>query len=316
MSTVAAVDPASGHGPANAARAPPVMTLRSKRTFPQRCAALVLVPLLSGCVAAAIAVPAMTVAGVITRKPARPVLEAPPPTEPALVLPEGGARAELTSLIDLPPPTGADLAGDPWRDFASYALERGAELSGSPGGAEPAESALLSTEGIASLAARRRACGSTQPAVVIDLDHGPTAFSPESAGPPSPGLVEALARLREAGVVVLWISGADANLVAEVAEALRRTGLDPAGRDPLLLTLGEDDRKQTLREEANEDLCIVAIAGDQRTDFDELFDYLRNPDAAAGFEALIGSGWFVVPAPLTAPAERGDAGRLVSPSPD
>ena len=308
MSTVAAADPASGQAPPNAARAPLDMWLRSARTFPQLCAALVLAPLLSGCVAAAIAVPAMTVAGVITRKPARPMLEAPAPAEPTaseltVVLPEGGARAELTSLTELPPPTRADLAGDPWREFASYALDRGAELSGAPGGAEPAESALLAPDGIASLAARRRTCGNTQPAVVIDLDHGPTAFSPQSAGPPSPGLVEALARLREAGVVVLWISGADANLVAEVGEALRRTGLDPAGRDPLLLTLGEDDRKQTLREEANEDLCIVAIAGDQRTDFDELFDYLRNPDAAAGFESLIGSGWFVTPAPLaSAPA--------------
>jgi hypothetical protein len=283
------------------------MRVRSARTVPQLCAALVLAPLLSGCVAAAIAVPAMTVAGVITRKPARPMLEAPAPAEPAApelvpelaaVLPESGARAELTSLTELPPPTRADLAGDPWRDFATYALDRGAELSGSPRRTEPVKSALLAPEGSASLAARRRTCGNTQPAVVIDLDHGPTAFSPQSAGPPTPGLIEALARLREAGVVVLWMSGADANLVAEVGEALRRTGLDPAGRDPLLLTLGEDDRKQTLREEANEDLCIVAIAGDQRTDFDELFDYLRNPDAAAGFESLIGSGWFVTPAPL------------------
>jgi predicted secreted acid phosphatase len=157
---------------------------------------------------------------------------------------------------------------------------------------------LLAPEGIASLTARRRPCGGTEPAVIIDLDNGPAAFSPDSAGTPAPGLANALARLREAGVVVLWISGTDANRVNDVADALRRTGLDPTGRDPLLLALSEDDRKQTMREEANEDVCVVAIAGDRRADFDELFDYLRSPDAAAGLDALVGSGWFITPVPL------------------
>ena len=285
-----------------------------KRRLVQRCAALALLPLLSGCVAAAIAVPAMTAAGVLTRKPARPMVEAPAaaavtiPANAAPALPAvgsgSGVTAELTALTELPPPSGADLAGDPWRGFVSYALERSAGLAGPSGVvAEPAESALLSPEGISRLTALRRPCGGNEPAVIVDLDNGPAAFSPEGAGPPSPGLAEGLARLREAGVVVLWISRADANRVNGVAEALRRSGLDPAGRDPLLLVLDEDDRKQTMRVEANEDVCVVAIAGDQRADFDELFDYLRNPDAATGFESLIGSGWFVTPAPLaTAPA--------------
>ena len=290
-----------------------------KRRLVQRCAALALLPLLSGCVAAAIAVPAMTAAGVLTRKPARPMVEAPASAAPAAAavtipadappaLPAvgsgSGVTAELTALTELPPPSGADLAGDPWRGFVSYALEQSAGLAGPSGVvAEPAESALLSPEGISRLTALRRPCGGNEPAVIVDLDNGPAAFSPEGAGPPSPGLAEGLARLREAGVVVLWISRADANRVNGVAEALRRSGLDPAGRDPLLLVLDEDDRKQTMRVEANEDVCVVAIAGDQRADFDELFDYLRNPDAATGFESLIGSGWFVTPAPLaTAPA--------------
>ena len=279
-----------------------------KRALAQRCAALALLPLLSGCVAAAIAVPAMTAYGALAERksartapasselPAAAAARESEGTSPALasVLPESGAVAEVTSLTALPSPTTADLGGDPWREFATYALEQSAEL----GRTTALESAVLAPAGVRNLAAQRRPCGGTEPAVIIDLDNGRDAFSPEGANTPSPGLSSALARLRDAGFVVLWISSADANRVDDVAAALRRTGLDPEGRDPLLLALNEDDRKQTMREEANENLCVVAVAGDRRADFDELFDYLRNPDAAAGLDSLIGSGWFITPVPV------------------
>jgi len=132
-------------------------------------------------------------------------------------------------------------------------------------------------------------------------DIGPSTFAPGNAIQPSPGLAEGLARLREADIVVLWLSQADANRVREVADALLLSGLDPAGRDPLLLMRNAEDRKQTLRQEANLDVCVIAIAGDQRADFDELFDYLRNPDNALRLEGMIGSGWFIAPVPLGPP---------------
>jgi hypothetical protein len=53
-----------------------------------------------------------------------------------------------------------------------------------------------------------------------------------------------------------------------------------------------------LRQQASEDVCIVAIAGDERSDFDELYDYLRDPNGAPALEEMIGSGWFIVPPPL------------------
>jgi hypothetical protein len=109
-----------------------------------------------------------------------------------------------------------------------------------------------------------------------------------------------VARLREAGIVVLWVSQAHANQVREVADALVLSGLDPSGRDPLLLVRNEDDRKQTLRQEANLDVCVIAVAGDRRGDFDELFDYLRDPAAAVGLEVMMGAGWFIAPAPFAA----------------
>ncbi|MBO0750424.1 MAG: hypothetical protein J2O44_08355, partial [Porphyrobacter sp.] len=103
-----------------------------------------------------------------------------------------------------------------------------------------------------------------------------------------------------AGVVVLWISRLPAARAADVARALRTSGLDPQGQDQLLLIRNGDDRKQVLRQDAEKDVCIVAIAGDERGDFDELFDYLRNPEGAAGLYPLMGHGWFLVPS-LSAP---------------
>jgi len=52
---------------------------------------------------------------------------------------------------------------------------------------------------------------------------------------------------------------------------------------------------------------VVAIAGDERGDFDELFDYLRDPGSAVGLYPMMGEGWFLVPSlgtPAAASTER------------
>ena len=87
----------------------------------------------------------------------------------------------------------------------------------------------------------------------------------------------------------------------EVAQWVRSSGLDPQGQDQFLLLRTADDRKQLLREDANKDVCVVAVAGDARGDFDELFDYFRDPAGAIGLEPMMGRGWFEVP-PLSAAA--------------
>ena len=45
---------------------------------------------------------------------------------------------------------------------------------------------------------------------------------------------------------------------------------------------------------------VLAIAGDRKADFDEVFDYLRNPDGpvAIALEQFIGAGWFLAPPPI------------------
>jgi len=265
-------------------------------------AALALLPLLGGCVAAAaLAVPAMTAIGVTTRdkppaEPAAPTVE-PPTVSRADEGLADVASIELLPLTELPAPTGGGTSAgssDPWRDLLAFALSRTPNADGE------IASAMLSQDARLDLVSQVEPCGRFDRAVVIDLDRGATAFEPGARLRAQPALADKLAALRQAGILVMWISRQDPNRVGDIANALLSSGLDPTGRDPILLTLGEGDRKQTLREQAAKTACIVAIAGDERQDFDELFGYLRDPTMATNFDSLLGAGWFLVPAPLTA----------------
>ncbi len=42
----------------------------------------------------------------------------------------------------------------------------------------------------------------------------------------------------------------------------------------------------------------MAIAGDSRRDFDEMFAYLRDPDALTAADPLLGTRCFLIPHPL------------------
>jgi hypothetical protein len=193
------------------------------------------------------------------------------------------------------PPSFSDAMSDKWQRFAETALTRSRAFGG-PG---PVPSALLVPFRAAEWPARRP-CVAETAAVVVDLDEGATVFNPASDVNPAAGLADALARLREAGVVVLWVSQASANRVKEIGDALRASGLDPTGRDPLLLVRNPNERKQIIRTDAEQSVCVVAIAGDQRSDFDELFDYLRVPEYEAGLDHMLDDGWFLTSPPLSA----------------
>ncbi|AWW72991.1 hypothetical protein CD351_00965 [Erythrobacter sp. KY5] len=144
----------------------------------------------------------------------------------------------------------------------------------------------------------RASCVGIQPTVLIDLDPNEGTFSPLDAGNPPAGLAAGLDRLRAAGVAIAWISGGASSSSELYRDALARTGLDESGADQLLLMRGPDDRKQIRREQLAQQTCLIAIAGDDRSDFDELYDYLLNPGDAAVLEPLIGEGWFLIPTPL------------------
>ncbi len=162
--------------------------------------------------------------------------------------------------------------------------------------AQSRTSAMLSSA--TSLEPDRTQCASGPPTVLIDLDPKDGALFPIDAGTASPALAERLVQLRAQGVLIAWISNSPAERESSLRAALFRSGLDQLGRDRLLLVSTPDQRKQVLREQLAETSCLVAIAGDERADFDELFDYLLNPDDALGLETIIGEGWFLIPTPL------------------
>ena len=258
------------------------------------CLGLALLPMLGGCVAA-VAVPLLA-GGTLTQVTKHRVhaATAVKPQKQKKRPAKKGAATEpapvvvVTPLRELPPPSSA--ADDPWQKFFAYALDHR-----QPGGkAGTSSSAVLQPNPSLDLP-QRRICEKPFPAVVIDLDDTVAPFAPEHLTSAPTGVAEGLAKLREAGVVVLWISQLPSSRAADVAQALRKAGLDPQGTDQLLLIRGKDDRKQLLRDNASDDVCIVAIAGDKQSDFDELFDYLRVPGSAVGLYPMMGNGWFLVP---------------------
>ena len=87
-----------------------------------------------------------------------------------------------------------------------------------------------------------------------------------------------------------------------LGDVLRASGLDPAGRDILLLTRDPAESKTDRRNAELGDFCIKAIVGDRKGDFDALFDYLRDADVPTPFDSLLGAGWFLLPPPLDYPA--------------
>lgn len=161
----------------------------------------------------------------------------------------------------------------------------------------PRQSALLASPG--SLSPRRTDCSIRPPAVLVDLDPAGSAMSLTNGQRPDPALTQILLSLRLQEIEIFWISQRPALDAGAIRRALVASGLDPQGRDGLLLMRREDDRKQIRRQELGETHCLLAIAGDERADFDELYLYLKDKSAAQPLEELIGAGWFLTPLPLT-----------------
>lgn len=217
------------------------------------------------------------------------------PVFPATRTLEDGTRVQIVAGA-LPPPSGAGMAP---AGFAGYDDLYGysQRVGTLPVAGSERLSAMLSDSGM--LAPTTRECSVHPAAVLIDLDPGAGVLDPAKAIHADPKLVEALARLRTEGVTIAWISANTADRAGAVRRALIASGLDTVGRDELALLRYPEERKQTRREDLAKEYCVVAIAGDERGDFDELFQYLKDPAAAAPLEPLIGNGWFLIPQPLT-----------------
>lgn len=265
-------------------------------------AAPILVAGLGGCVAAAIPVLA---GGVLAdsrlRQPAAAEPAAAPSPEVTVEAAASPAEPPATSqspvMASVVPPDAAPVqsAGEGFAAFARYAISKAPPAP--PG--EPRLSAFLDQASIGA-EPRRMPCGDQPPAVVIDLDPAGGAFDPEDPPSPAPGLAEQLAAIRAAGVTVMWSASVAVSEADKVYTVLQASALDPDRTDRLLLLRRAGDRKQERRIAAARDWCVIALAGDARGDFDELYDYLVDPSGSVA-EALapnFGAGWFLAPPPI------------------
>ena len=267
-------------------------------------------PLLAGCVAAAI--PALAIGGVVQsqrhatdveRTDAQPA-SAPSNSAPTSASMENRAGESLAghALADtttarvvsgpLPPPDPSG-EGEPYAALYSFARAQGQI----PVAGSERRSAVLAHP--LDLRPETKECSIHPAAVLVDVDPAGGTLDPSVAVRADPQLAARLASLRTDGVAIGWISASSADRAGDLRRALVASGLDPEGHDQLVLLRYPDERKQTRREDFAKEFCLVAIAGDERSDFDELFQYIKNPFLAAPLDALLGNGWFLIPQPLT-----------------
>lgn len=132
---------------------------------------------------------------------------------------------------------------------------------------------------------------------------------------PTPGAKEALDRLRDHGVTVVFNSNRAAVNAAGAEAALNAAGLGPARHGETLFLSGDDGNgsfKDGRRQTIAARYCVLAMAGDQLVDFSDLFTTEPNGVAArratvaySGIADLWGAGWFVMPNPVYGSALQG-----------
>ena len=209
-----------------------------------------------------------------------------------------GAEYEILPTTELPAPDFAapdSAARAAVNDFTAYALARASALKAG----ETVPTALLDNP--ADLTPVRRQCGAGLPSVLVDIDPPGEVASFEPPWLPSRSLANGLAELRANGVAVFWISQNGPARASAMRGALVDSGLDPQGSDGLVLMRFPAERKQARRQDLGDTICLLAIAGGERSDFDELYDYLKQDGSAQPLEPIYGDGWFLIPPPLAKP---------------
>ena len=209
-------------------------------------------------------------------------------------------EAALAAISNgLPVPAAAGTA--PYDGFIRFAMQQADRREGG----QLRETVMLSGPPLNGALALLP-CGFLPPAVIVDLDDGSGAglnLATATTGTgvrAAAGLAEALNELRRRDVAVIWMTSQPFDRFDTLSALLRSSGLDPTGGDTIVLTRSTNERKQERRMQTAASHCILAIAGDRKADFDELYDYLRNPDLPIESDRMIGAGWFLTPPPLTA----------------
>ncbi|NCP11429.1 MAG: acid phosphatase [Sphingomonadales bacterium] len=133
---------------------------------------------------------------------------------------------------------------------------------------------------------------------------------------PAPGAVEALKRIRDAGVTVVFNSNRSAKNAEGTVRAIAAAGLGQAVHGETLFLKGDDDTgsaKDQRRWNISKKFCIIAMAGDNLGDFMDAFNeedlMLAERRALAAhpeIAKLWGNGWFVLPNPVYGASIAGD----------
>lgn len=260
------------------------------------CAALLMPMVLSGCVAALVPIAA---GGVI----AKTQLDGRKRTKAAeaSLTPERATEQALPISVPIPQEPSLNAADrllfsavrHPYLGFTLYALGRREQRTLGM----PVRSAVL-VRNISLADPKTIDCGTKPMAVIIDLDEGNRAQNEASKAGELAILLETL---READIQIAWLSADTAAAAQRRIDALQ-SGDTPAlkNNDLVLTAQKRGPRKQERRWELAKTYCVIAIAGDKKSDFDELYDYLRKPDLAIRLDAFIDRGWFELPAPARA----------------
>lgn len=208
------------------------------------------------------------------------VVEPMPATAPA-----SQTLSETRPAATLPGPS-------PYAAFHRFVLERLA----APAGPDGRPSMLLADPPSLDPALLR--CAALPPAVLIDLDPAGGLLPLGEAASADSSLAAFLGDLRQRGITIYWISGHGPGEARAIRNALVAARLDPVGEDPLIVNRFAAENKQARRRSLAESDCLLAILGDERADFDDLYEYVRSLEVAADLEVHIGRGWFLAPPAL------------------
>lgn len=256
--------------------------------------------LLQGCAAAILPVAAAGVIGktqvgaarMRTQAAEQQVAALPETARAAVVSTE---PADIASEAEVSPDSALALlaaAGinHPYLPMARYAL---AQAQRRQAGTEVRSAVLV--EQVSLIEPRAVDCSTRPFAILIDMDEAPGVVLSDGE---ATGFGELLDLLRANGIAIAWLSDRPANLL-DADLATLRAGAVPALRDgDIELFAYPGLRKQEHRWNLAATHCVLAIAGDSKSDFDELFGYLRDPDYAIRLDAWIDKGWFLLPYPL------------------
>jgi len=249
---------------------------------------------LQGCILAAAAVPLLATGAVVGNavlgERTRQAIAEGNEIDPDSIAIASLGQYALVESGELPAPVApAPLDG-------AYADLRVHTFTALAAGMEGQFSALLADP--TSLQPTRAQCEAEVPAILIDLDPADALMALDGRVERYPALVPTLDALRSQGVAIAWITDREPQDAGAIRRRLIESRLDPTGRDPLFVQRFPGEGKQERRQALLETHCVIAIAGDERRDFDDLYLYLIDQSSAGGLEPMIGDGWFLIPNPL------------------